>query len=111
MRNDPVAAAEPTIADARLMLMEAIIHQRLVSARYNNSTITFAPHQLFERNGDLFVSALNLSKAWRSADDHRLGQFKLVGLSVVELLQEAFEPLVNYQAATPRVDDVLVLSI
>jgi hypothetical protein len=65
----------------------------------------------FEGNGDLFVRALNLSKARRSADEYQLGQFKRVGLSEVELLQDAFEPLAHYQPATPRANDVLVLSI
>lgn len=111
MLHDPIAAPEAATVDTRLSLMEAIIRRRLVSARYNNTVITLAPHQLFERGGDLFVSALNLSKAWRPGDEQRLGQFKLAGLGAVQLLEEAFEALASYDGATPRADDALVLTI
>lgn len=91
--------------------MEAIARKRMVSARYNGSVITLAPHVLFERHGDLYVSALNLSKGWRSDDERRLGQFKLAGLAAAELLDEVFDPLPSYEPAAPRSDDTLVLAI
>ena len=75
MRSDLLPVRKPQTADTRLTLMEAIVSRRLVGARYNNALIRLAPHQLFDRSGDLFLSALNLSKAWRSPDEQRLGQF------------------------------------
>lgn len=99
------------MTETRLKLMEAIARGRLVTARYNGEGIKLAPHVLFERHGDLFVSALNLSKAWRSEDERRLGQFKLAGLVSTELLDEGFDPLPTYEAGTPRPDDTLVLAI
>lgn len=97
--------------DTRLSLMEAISFRRTVHARYNGGIVKLAPHLMFERHGDLFVSALNLSKAWRSPEEQRLGQFKLAGLEVTELLDEVFEPLATYEAATPRSDDTLLLAV
>lgn len=99
------------MSDPRLKFMEAIARKRMVSARYNGSVITLAPHLLFERHGDLYVSALNLSKGWRSDDERRLGQFKLAGLAAAELLDEAFDPLPSYEPAAPRSDDTLILAI
>jgi hypothetical protein len=97
--------------DTRLKLMEAIARKQAVEARYNGDVIKLAPHLLFERHGDLFISAFNMSKAWRSDDERRLGQFKLAGLAATELLDESFDPLPCYEAAAPRSDDTLILTI
>ncbi|MEO6091519.1 MAG: hypothetical protein ABIT04_12205 [Novosphingobium sp.] len=91
-------------------MIEAIARQQTVAARYNGDLIKLAPHLLFERRGDLFVSALNMSKNWRD-DERRLGQFKLAGLVATELLDERFDPLPSYQAAAPRPDDTVILTI
>jgi hypothetical protein len=52
-----------------------------------------------------------MSKAWRSDDERRLGQFKLAGLGSAELLEESFDPLPSYQPTVPRSDDALILAI
>ncbi len=70
-----------------------------------------APHMLFTRHGDLFVSALNTSKNWRSDEERRLGHFKLTGLSEVSLQNEAFTPLPDFDATTPREDDEHLFSV
>lgn len=99
------------MSETRLKLMEAIARKQTVEARYNGDIIKLAPHVLFERHGDLFVSALNMSKAWRSDEERRLGQFKLAGLGSTELLDESFEPLPTYEPTVPRADDALILAI
>ncbi|MGN6358164.1 MAG: hypothetical protein ACTHLU_11895 [Novosphingobium sp.] len=97
--------------NVRVILMEAIARQRIVQVRYNGERIRLAPHFLFERHGELFIGALNLGKNWRGDDERRLGQFKLAGLGDAKLLDETFDPLPSYQAATPRAEDTLVLAI
>jgi hypothetical protein len=97
--------------DIRIKLMEAIARQRLVITRYNGEQVRLAPHLLFERHGDLFVRALNLSKNRRPDGELRLGQFKLAGLSAAELLDEGFDPLPSYQPAPPRAEDTLLLAV
>ncbi|KPH65834.1 hypothetical protein ACLIMP_05900 [Novosphingobium aerophilum] len=99
------------MSETRLKLMEAITRKRTVTAQYNGGVIKLAPHLLFERHGDLFVSALNMSKNWRSEEDRRLGQFKLAGLGATELLDESFDPLPSFEPAAPRSDDTLILAI
>lgn len=99
------------MSDNRLTLFEAISRKRIVEALYNGATIRLAPHLMFERHGDLFVSALNLGKTWRSDEEPRLGQFKLAGLNETVLLDETFEPLEGFKPETPREDDVLVLAV
>lgn len=99
------------MSDSRLTLMEAISRKRKVEAQYNGATIRLSPHLMFERHGDLFVSALNLGKVWRSDEDPRLGQFKLAGLSEAALLDEGFEPLDGFRPEVPREGDVLILAV
>lgn len=98
-------------ASPRLKIMEAIAFKRTLSVRYNGGIIKLAPHFLFERHGDLFLGALNMTKTWRSDDERRLGQFKLAGLGEAELLDETFEPLPDYAAELPRPDDTMVLTV
>ena len=99
------------MSEARLKVIEAIARKQTVAARYNGQLVKLAPHLLFERRGDLFVSALNMSKSWRTDCEPRLGQFKLAGLVAAKLLDETFEPLPSYQAMTPRSDDTLILTV
>lgn len=99
------------MTDPRLILMEAIATRRLVVARYNGNAITLAPHVLFERHGDLAITAVNPNKARRSDEEPTLGQFKLAGLSAVEITDEPFEPLATCDGAAPRSDDAVILSV
>lgn len=106
MQNDQ---SDPDLV--RIKIMEAIARSVLLRVRYNGQTLTLAPHALFARRGDLFVSALNLSKNWRADDEIRLGHFKLSGLGEVELTQEPFEALPKSAAVLPRSDDELILAV
>ncbi len=93
------------------VFFEAIACKRVVVATYNGNEVRLAPHQLFSRHGDMFLTALNLSKNWRSEDEWRLGQFKLQGLSNVTLSDETFEPLDDYDGSVPREGDEQLFTI
>jgi hypothetical protein len=97
--------------DPRLVLFEAIARKRAVTAQYNGVRMRLAPHLLFERRGDLFVGALNMSKNWRSDDEKRLGHFKLDGLGDAALTEEGFDPLPSFEPAAPQPEDTLVLAV
>jgi hypothetical protein len=99
------------MSDPRLQLMEAIALRRTVAVNYNGKRIRLAPHLLFERHGDLSLVALNLDKVWRSDEEPRLGQFKLSGLSEVELSEDGFEPLEGFDGTPPRPDDTAILAV
>lgn len=99
------------MSDPRMIVMEAIARRKLLAANYNGLRIDLAPHLLFERHGDLFVSALNLAKNWRSDEDPRLGQFKLAGLGAPEVLDAPFDPLPGYAPDAPRETDTVLLSV
>ena len=97
--------------DPRMVLFEAIARKRAVTAQYNGVLMRLAPHILFERRGDLFISALNLTKNWRSDDEKHLGHFKLDGLGETTLTEDGFDPLPAFEAAAPQPDDTLVLAV
>ena len=97
--------------DPRLVLFEAIARKRAVTAEYNGVRMRLAPHVLFERRGDLFLSALNMTKNWRSDDEKRLGHFKLDGLGETTLTEDGFDPLPSFEPAAPQPDDTLVMAI
>lgn len=99
------------MSETRLTLMEAIARKRVVTAQYNGQQMKLAPHQMFERRGDLFVSALNLDKNWRSDDERRLGHFKLDGLVAPAIIDAEFDPLPSFEAAAPQSYDTLLLAI
>lgn len=101
---------QPDPDRARIKVMEAIARSMLLTACYNGQTLTLAPHALFSRRGDLFVSALNLAKNWRSADERCLGYFKLAGLADVEVTQKPFEALPNAAALLSQTGDELLLA-
>lgn len=98
-------------APAERLLIEAIATRRLVMADYNGRTIALAPHQLFERHGDLFIGAYNPAKSRRSDEEPALGYFKLKGLSNIALSPDSFEPLDGAAQALPRADDKLIFAL
>lgn len=99
------------MTDTRMIMMEAIARRRRVTARYNGAMLDLAPHLMFERHGDLFISALNINKKWRSDEEPRLGNFKLIGLDAAEVLDEEFEPIPSFTPTPPHDDAILVLAV
>src|SRR3546814_17771240 len=87
--------------DTRLKLMAAIARRRMISASYNGNRMTLAPHLMFERSRDLFVSALNPGKTWRSEEERRRRHSKPDGLAAAALLRTGFWPLPHCQPRGP----------
>lgn len=106
MQND----SEPATTVERVFI-EAIALRRLIRATYNGCEMRLAPHQLFTRHGQLFVSALNTGKNWRDDDERRLGYFKLEGLSDVTPTNDPFDPLPAFDGTVPNKGDEQVFSV
>ena len=103
--------ASDTEMSPQRTIIEAIALKRAIHARYNGGEMLLAPHRMFTRHGELFVSALNLRKNWRSEEERRLGHFKLDGLSGTAITDDAFEPLPVGDNGLPRETDEEVFSI
>lgn len=103
--------SEPLPETAERKCLEAIARRLLLRADYNGTELRLAPHQLFDRHGELYIGAFNPAKAWRSEEERRLGYFKLKGLRALELTEEGFEPLEQADPALPRAEDRLLFAI
>ncbi|MBS0481565.1 MAG: hypothetical protein JSR96_05315 [Proteobacteria bacterium] len=99
-----------TVTDQRKFL-EAIARRLVVRAEYNGAAMQLAPHQMFERHGELFIGALNMDKTWRSDEEPRLGFFKLKGLSNIGVTESEFDPLPPPDPALPRETDTMVFAV
>ena len=111
MHNDMAAHAGDDPDLSRIAILEAIARRLLLTASYNGQKLTLAPHALFARHGDLFVTALNLSKAWRTDEERRLGYFKVAGLADVEVTQDTFDALPNCGPLLSRAGGELLLAV
>lgn len=78
-------------------LLAAIALRKCVTATYNRTTVTLAPHILYTRHGELFVDAVNLAREGGQPREIKLGVFKLTGLSDLELSEQPFEPDASFE--------------
>ena len=108
MQHNPSA---PVADAARIGVLEAIARKVLLVAAYNGQRITLAPHALFARRGELYASALNLSKNWRSDEERRLGYFKVAGLAAVEVTEDPFDALPNAAEMLAGAGDQVLLAV
>jgi len=110
MHNDLAAQAGDDADLIRIRILEAVARRLLLTASYNGQRLTLAPHALFARHGDLFVSALNLTKSWRADEERRLGYFKVAGLADVEVTEDTFDVLPESGPLLSREGDELLLA-
>ncbi len=84
------------------VFFEAIVKQLTVAATYNRVGVTFAPHVLYTRHGDLHVDAVTLERDGKPPREVKLGTFKLSGLSGVRLTPRRFTPSPLFDPAAAR---------
>ena len=104
MFDDAEAAAE--------IFREAIARKRCVQAVYNKRGMILAPHQLFERHGDLFVRAVTVEIDGQKPREAKLGTFKLSGLRELAITRKLFRAQPHLVAAAePHAADTIVTAI
>ncbi|PSJ41902.1 hypothetical protein [Allosphingosinicella deserti] len=98
--------------EAEAALREGIARKRCVSAVYNKRTVIVAPHQMFERHGDLFIRAVTVEIDGQKPKEAKLGTFKLAGLKDVEITRKLFRPQADLLAAAePHVADNVLTAV
>ena len=91
---------------------EAIARKRCVAATYNKRRVILAPHQMFERHGDLFARAVTVEIDGQKPKEAKLGTFKLAGLRDVEITRKLFRPQADLLAsAEPHVADNVLTAV
>jgi hypothetical protein len=111
MQHNSPALVAPSPDVARMGVLEAIARRVLLTAAYNGQRLTLAPHALFARRGELYASALNLSKTWRADEERRLGYFKVAGLAAVEVTEDPFDALPNAAGMLAGAGDEVLLAV
>lgn len=86
-RTEAPEAPAPT---PTMMLFEAIIRRKCISATYNRSRMVLAPHILYTRHGALHVDAVTVSRENMIPREIKLGTYKLDGLSELRVLDRDF---------------------
>lgn len=77
--------------------VEAVIRKAMdrstcIRATYNRVETVLAPHELLEKNEELFLRAVTLEHGGRNPRESRLGTFKLSGLTKVDGTNKLFSP-------------------
>ena len=111
MQHNSDSSPNPASPNPERLVIEAIALKRAITAEYNGAEMLLAPHLLFSRHEDLFLSALNLRKTWRSEEEMRLGAFKLDGLSRIAVTEQEFEPMAGFEPTPPRETDREVFAL
>jgi hypothetical protein len=106
MQHNSPAPVAPGPDAARMGVLEAISRRVLLSAAYNGQRLT-----LVARRGELYASALNLSKNWRADEERRLGYFKVAGLAAVEVTEDPFDALPNAAGMLAGAGDEVLLAV
>lgn len=93
------------------VLLRAIAQRRRISATYNRGRLRLEPHLLFFRHGEPYVLARNVEKPEAFDAGPKLGQFKLAGMSEIDLDAEEFTPVLGFVGDPPRAGDEVVLAV
>lgn len=72
-------------------IFEALALQKCLKVTYNKMVVTLAPHILYTRHDEMFIDAVTTDRDGTPPRELKLGTFKLVGLSDVQVLDETFE--------------------
>ncbi|QZD91444.1 MULTISPECIES: WYL domain-containing protein [Qipengyuania] len=102
---------ESTFNFVQAVLAEAMRKRLMISAVYNSSALTLAPHQIVLRNDAFYLGSVNPNKSRRVDEAPALGYFKIDGLSQVSLTDETFEPLPPEACLPAREDDRVIASL
>jgi hypothetical protein len=95
------------------MVLEAIALRKCLDAVYNGGTVRLAPHLLFSRHDELFLSAATIARDGQPPKEPKLGTFKLAGLRDLKLTDEIFRPFAGYDpmATDPAVTNLFALEL
>lgn len=93
------------------IFLEAIVKRQAVAATYNRVEVTFAPHVLYTKHGDLHVDAVTLERDGKPPREAKLGVFKLAGLSGVRITPRRFAPSASFDPAAERYAGHTVIAV
>ena len=82
------------------LVLQAIALRKSLDAIYNGGEVKLAPHVLFSRHEELYLSAVTISREGRPPRESKLGMFKLAGLKGLSLADDGFDPFPGFDPTT-----------
>ncbi|WP_082545533.1 MULTISPECIES: hypothetical protein [unclassified Sphingomonas] len=107
-----VAPAEgPALSAEAQIIAQAIRRKLAITAVYNRTGMTIAPHILYTKHDDLFIDGVVTLRDGKVPAELKLGTFKLAGLGNVSLTVDAFTVQPFYDAADAKYDGVTIAKV
>ncbi|TAK09339.1 MAG: hypothetical protein EPO38_09710 [Rhizorhabdus sp.] len=107
-----VAPAEgPALSAEAQIIAQAVRRKLCITAVYNRTGMTIAPHILYTKHDDPFIDGVVTLRDGKVPAEPKLGTFKLAGLNSVSLTADAFTVQPLYDPADAKYEGVTVAKV
>lgn len=107
-----VAPADgPALSAEAQIIAQAVRRKLAITAVYNRTGMTIAPHILYTKHEDLFIDGVVTLRDGKVPAELKLGTFKLAGLNNVSLTVDAFTVQPFYDPADAKYDGVTIAKV
>jgi hypothetical protein len=93
------------------LLLEAIAKKKCVTAMYNRTLITLAPHILYTKFDATFIDAVVVLRDGTVPKETKLGAFNLAGLNDLALTDTDFQAHNMFNASAEKYTNVTLFSV
>ncbi|MBB5709146.1 hypothetical protein [Sphingomonas xinjiangensis] len=94
-----------------LLVLEAIVRLRCLSAEYNRTRMILAPHILYTRDDKLYVDGVVIVREGMIPREEKMGTFKLDGLKELNLLERAFAISALFDSTLDKYQGVTLMGV
>jgi len=107
-----VAPADgPTLSSEAQIIAQAVRRKLCITAVYNRTSMTIAPHILYTKHDDPFIDGVVMLRDGKVPAEPKLGTFKLAGLNGVMLTADNFTVTSLYDPADAKYEGVTLAKV
>ncbi|MDQ2878517.1 MAG: hypothetical protein M3R41_05525 [Pseudomonadota bacterium] len=92
-------------------IFEAIVRRLCLTAVYNRTAMTIAPHILYTRHDQLHVDGVVVEKGGQPPREPKVGTFRLTGLNDIALADRPFFPDPLFEIGGEKYHGVTLLAV
>ena len=93
------------------LLLEAIAKKKCVTAMYNLTQITLAPHILYTKFDAVFIDAVVVLRDGAAPKEKKIGAFNLAGLKDLAMTETDFQTHAMFSATAEKYAGVTLFSV
>lgn len=101
----------PALTPEAELIAQAIRRKLCITAVYNRTGMTIAPHILYTKHDDPFVDGVVLLRDGKVPAEPKLGTFKLAGLNSVSLTADGFAPSALFASGDEKYEGVTLAKL